>query len=181
MAPQLTARLLERPNRPRRARTEGIVVHAMGEFVGGVPAWDFLREQGVDAHRLIDPQGAIVQTLPDVTVAYHAGKSRHGTTEGLNFRALGVELLVAGSHDLASLVAAIRGRTCPFLPAQLAALVWCCRDWVARFEGIRWILGHEHVSGPWIREDPKADPGPWLELGKLWHDVWGTLPAPDLT
>jgi N-acetylmuramoyl-L-alanine amidase len=178
MTPPLTVRLLEHPDRGALTAPEGVIVHAMGALVDGVPAWDFLARGGVEAHRLIDPAGAIVQAVPDDRIAWHAGQSRHGTSVGLNRRTLGVELLVAGSHSWTTFARTLRGRECPFPPAQLHALAWCCRDWAARFPSIGYILGHEHVSGPWVREDPKPDPGPWLELGKLWLDVWGVLPTP---
>jgi len=178
MTPPLTTRLLAHPDRGALTAPEGVIVHAMGELVNGVPAWEHLQDAGFAAHRLIDPAGAIVQAVPDDRIAWHAGHSRHGMTSGLNRRTLGVELLVAGSHTWATFVRALRGRDCPFPPAQRHALTWCCRDWAERFPSIGYVLGHEHVSGPWVRDDPKPDPGPWLELGKLWLDVWGALPTP---
>jgi N-acetyl-anhydromuramyl-L-alanine amidase AmpD len=178
---RLTNRLLEwgsRVDRPALTRVDGIVVHAMGERIGGKSAWEHLRDAGVDAHRLIALDGSIVQCIADDRVAYHTGKSRHGRAENLNRSTRGVELLVAGDHDWGTFVRALRGATCPFTPAQFTAVTWCCRDWVQRDPTITYILGHEHVSGPWVREDPKPDPGPWLELGRLWQDVWGGLPVP---
>lgn len=174
-----TTRLLNRPDRPALDDPRGIVVHAMGQLVGGTPAWEFLRNVGVDAHRLIHPDGTIQDIIPADTVAYHAGRSRvwPDTDHGLNRRSLGVELLVAGDWRWEGFVRALRHPTePPYTDAQWDALVACCRDWIATYPSITWVLGHEHVSGPWVRDDPKPDPGPWVEWPRLWREVWAAMP-----
>lgn len=169
---------IPRAGRPPLRDPLAIIVHAMGERIAGVPARHFLDKVGVDAHALITPAGEIVRLIDDDIVAYHAGASRLGTIASMNTRALGVELLIAGDHDYASFVRALRGREDPYTADQRGALVELCRAWCGKFPSIRLILGHEHVSGPWVRRDAKPDPGPWIEWPRLWLDVWGALPAP---
>lgn len=169
------ARWIDRPDRPPLTDPDGIVVHAMGQRVGGVPARDFLAARPIDAHRLIEPDGTVVDLIPPDTVAYHAGESRvWPRQEGVNDVSLGVELLVAGDWTWGGFVRALRHPTkCPYTDAQLDALVRCCRGWYMTIPSIRWILGHDHVSGPWVRDDPKPDPGPWIEWPWLWREVLG--------
>lgn len=178
MTPTVREEWITRAGRPALIAPIAILVHAMGERVGGIPARRFLQESVVDVHALIPSSGEIVRLIPDRQVAYHAGVSRLAGTVAMNTRSLGVELLVTGDHDIASLTRALRGPTDPFTAAQRAALVWLCRDWCAQHPSIRVLLGHEHVAGPWVRADAKVDPGPHIEWPRLWTDVWGALPVP---
>lgn len=87
-----------------RQTPKKIVVHAMGEFIkaDGViwPALDWLRFNGLSAHALITPSGALVECRNPMLVAWHA--------KGHNTDSLGVEFLVPGIHDWDSFKLAIQ-------------------------------------------------------------------------
>src|SRR5690606_2439980 len=77
-----------------------IVLHAMGEFIGepgdeSMYAPYFLESIKLSAHRFITPSGVIIVTRRDDQRAHHA--------KGHNMSSWGVEFLVPGIHNLASL------------------------------------------------------------------------------
>lgn len=145
--------IIHRPNpygaasqTPRR-----IVVHAMGERVSGKDASHFLESAGLSAHALVTPTGNIIKCREDTQGAYHA--------KGFNTDSLGIEFLVPGDHDIASLY---RAMDRPWVSdAQLLAGARWIAEWVVRW-GITQIDGHCDI-------DPsrKRDPGkgfPWDKL-----------------
>lgn len=100
-------RIIERPSphgsgiqRPKRG-----VVHAMGEYIrlddGRVMgAAEFLEHIGLSAHCLVHPSGDRIRTRRPDQVAWHA--------KGHNSNTYGVEMLVPGTHDYASLLDATK-------------------------------------------------------------------------
>ena len=120
-----------------------IVVHAMGEFVGGMFAPDFLRSVELSAHALVTPSGVVVRTRADQYGAYHA--------RGHNLTSLGVEILVAGVHDYTSFVRAIKADW--VTPQQWDATLALVRGWRSK-HGIDTVVRHSDI-------DPgrKVDPG----------------------
>ena len=130
-----------------------IIVHAMGELIGGIPAVDFLRDVvKLSAHVLVCPNGDVIRCRRDNQGAYHA--------KGFNANSLGIEVLVAGNHDYGSFKKMI---TEPYLTsAQYEAGVQFVRDeWVTK-RGIAQIDRHSDVS-----PERKVDPGdgfPWEQF-----------------
>ena len=121
-----------------------IVIHAMGEFVGGMFAPDFLRSIELSAHALVTPSGVVIQTRADQYGAYHA--------KGHNITSLGVEILVGGVHDYTSFVKAIK--TDWVTPQQFEATAELVREWRSK-HGINAIVRHSDID-PGRKVDPGA-------------------------
>ncbi len=81
-----------------------IVVHAMGEVINNkgmkYGARDWLKFLGLSAHILVRPDGTLIRCRTDFEGAYHA--------RGYNTNSLGIEFLVAGTHDYTSFLKAIK-------------------------------------------------------------------------
>ena len=121
-----------------------IVIHAMGEFVGGMFAPDFLRSIELSAHALVTPSGVVIRTRSDQYGAYHA--------KGHNITSLGVEILVGGVHDYTSFVKAIK--TDWVTPQQFEATAELVRGWRSK-HGIHTIVRHSDID-PGRKVDPGA-------------------------
>lgn len=144
------------PSRERKRPIERAVVHAMGEFVltdqgVHVPAIELLRQKGLSAHALVEPDGTIIKTVRLEEVAYHVGAK--------NETSLGIEVLVRGNHDYGSFLRAIADEADPpFTREQYDAAGW----WLAQ-TGVDWaaIVRHSDL-------DPaKRDPGQAFDWQKL--------------
>jgi len=120
-----------------------IVIHAMGEFVGGMFAPDFLRSVELSAHALVTPSGVVIRTRTDQHGAYHAS--------GHNVNSLGVEVLVGGVHDYGSFVKAIKSDW--VTPQQFGATVELVKAWRSK-HGINTVVRHSDIS-----PGRKVDPG----------------------
>jgi len=76
-----------------------VVVHSTFNALGGEKynkekIISQFRRYGVAAHYLIDRDGSIYQLVPDLHVAYHAGKSKlPDGSSNLNSRSIGIELM----------------------------------------------------------------------------------------
>jgi hypothetical protein len=174
--------LLADPQTPRITERPGIVpvqlgvVHAMGEYVivDGEPihALDWLTKDFPDieevwsADAVIDPGGTVYLLNPDIAGSYswHAGRSAWldlpKYRNGLNHLSVGVEVLVEGQHSLTSLKETIK-RPEAYRPVQYRSLGWLfgVHWWNAFKIPLEKIRGHEEISGPAVRPDPKPDPG----------------------
>ena len=132
---------------------KSIVVHAMGEFIEGKPAVEFLRYSGLSAHALVCPDGKVIRCRRDHQGAYHA--------KGFNTDSLGIEFLVAGDHNWTTFKKAIMA---PYLTnAQYNSGVKVAQGWVTKFD-IKSINRHSDLS-----PDRKKDPGsgfPWEQFLK---------------
>jgi N-acetylmuramoyl-L-alanine amidase len=170
---------IDAPLPPRGAHSGPVtrlVVHCMGELirntdpqfpVGTIPAWDWLKALGLSAHALITPDGTVVRCVPSSQRAYHA--------KGFNDRSVGVELLVPGAHDEATLArtvgwdlkawapAATRP-TDPYTEAQYDALRWWLRAEreAAASAGHPALTRHDVLS-----PERKFDPGPVFDWTRV--------------
>lgn len=120
-----------------------IVIHAMGEFVGGMFAPDFLRSVELSAHALVTPSGVIIRTREDNQGAYHAASH--------NVDTLGVEILVPGVHDYSTFLNTIKDDW--VTPQAFVATCELVRGWRNQ-HGIDTIVRHSDIDS-----DRKYDPG----------------------
>lgn len=121
---------------------QNIVIHAIGEFVGGMFAPDFLRSVELSAHALVTPSGVIINTRADKYGAYHA--------RGHNLNSLGIEVMVGGVHDYGSFLKAIK--TDWVTPQQFDATVELVRLWRNK-HGIDNVVRHSDID-PGRKHDP---------------------------
>lgn len=129
-----------------------IVIHAMGEFIGG-SGWknhavQYLDKIGLSAHGVGDPNGTIYECRLDGETAYHA--------LGYNEDTLGYEFLVEGEHNYSTFLKAI---DIPYLTtAQYDAGVEWAIEKINMYD-IEKVVRHSDLS-----PERKVDPGrgfPW--------------------
>lgn len=158
------------PRGPHGRPIRQLVVHCMGEFVEGVPAHDALAAFNLSAHALIAPDGTIQHCVGRDQKAYHVAEMNTGR--------LGVELLVTGDHDIASLAAAVGWNreawapmetlpADPYTDAQYTSLAWWLAQ-EARIADLSWAAVTTHHA---LQPDRKFDPGPvldWVRLERLY-------------
>jgi len=143
---------------------EIIVVHAMGEFIGGDDwkdhAVQFLanvKPDALSAHSLIAPDATNYRCRLDTECAYHAA--------GYNTNSLGIEFLVAGEHNYGTFLEAIR---VPYLTKiQYDAGVEQVREWLHLWPTIKKIVRHSDLS-----PERKVDPGLGFPWQKFLNDVY---------
>ncbi|HVL76460.1 MAG TPA: 1,6-anhydro-N-acetylmuramyl-L-alanine amidase AmpD, partial [Noviherbaspirillum sp.] len=107
------------------------------------PYFDRLRTLKVSAHFLIARSGEVLQFVPTVARAWHAGASNFCGRERCNDFSIGIEL--EGCDDL------------PFEPIQYAVLAELTIALRARHP-LAGVAGHEHIA-----PGRKTDPGPCFD------------------
>ena len=118
----------------------------------------------VSSHYLIKNDGNIVQLVPDLYIAWHAGKSSWKNYNSLNKNSIGIEISNPG-HQFNSK---------EFSRSQINSLMKLSKFLIKKYNiNPKNILGHSDIS-----PDRKKDPGekfPWKYLAKnkvsLWHNL----------
>ena len=118
----------------------------------------------VSCHYLISRAGKIFQMVDDNKVAWHAGKSKWGQIENLNYSSIGIELVNNG-HKFGYQ---------KFSERQINALVELCLKLKKKYKiKNRCILGHSDIA-PLRKSDP-GEKFPWLQLKRKKIGIWHTL------
>lgn len=160
-----SARVQPSPNHGERAdgrRPDMILLHYTGmPTADGALDWLSRAESQVSSHYFVHENGEVVQLVPEMRRAWHAGKSSwHGETD-INSLSIGIEIANAG-HP---------GGLPDYPKEQIAAVIELCRDCVKRWSIVpERVLGHSDVAP--IR---KVDPGekfPWAELHRAGIGHW---------
>jgi N-acetylmuramoyl-L-alanine amidase len=118
-------------------------------------------ESKVSCHYLVDERGIVVQLVPEMRRAWHAGLSSWEGVTDINSRSIGIEIANPG-HDFGY----------PDFPEpQIAAVITLCRDVIGR-RAIRpdRVLAHSDVA-----PSRKSDPGekfPWRRLYQAGVGLW---------
>ena len=145
-----------------RSAPDCIVLHYTG-MVDGPSALARLCEPAseVSCHYVVAEDGAVIQLVPEVLRAHHAGRSHWAGESDLNSASIGIEI-VNGGHDFG---------LPPFSPAQIAAVIELCRD-VARRHAIvpSRILAHSDIA-PSRKQDP-GERFPWGTLADAGVGLW---------
>ena len=118
----------------------------------------------VSAHYFIKKNGDILNLVPDLYKAWHAGKSRWGSYKSLNKSSIGIEIQNSGHENKYE----------NFTSNQINALKKLLKKLIRSYKINRKnVLGHSDIS-----PDRKKDPGekfPWKNLSKLklvyWHNL----------
>ena len=118
----------------------------------------------VSAHYFIKKNGKIINLVPDLYEAWHAGKSNWKNIQSLNRYSIGVEIQNSGHENLYE----------KYSNKQMNSVKKLLRFLTKKYRvNCKNILGHSDIS-----PDRKKDPGekfPWRELAKSklawWHNL----------
>ena len=118
----------------------------------------------VSAHYLIKKNGKIINLVPDLYEAWHAGKSNWKNIQSLNRYSIGVEIQNSGHENLYE----------KYSNKQMNSVKKLLRFLTKRYRvNYKNILGHSDIA-----PNRKKDPGekfPWKELAKVklahWHQL----------
>ena len=118
----------------------------------------------VSCHYLIKNNGEIITMVPDLYIAWHAGKSSWGKHKSLNQSSIGIEITNPG-HEF---------NYKKFSKKQISSLLKLSKFLIKKYKiNPKNILGHSDVA-----PDRKKDPGekfPWKYLAKNKVGLWHTL------
>ena len=118
----------------------------------------------VSAHYFIKKNGKILNLVPDLYEAWHAGKSNWKNIQSLNRYSIGIEIQNSGHENLYE----------KFSIKQMNSVKKLLRFLIARYKiNLKNILGHSDIA-PYRKKDP-GEKFPWKELAKLklahWHKL----------
>jgi N-acetylmuramoyl-L-alanine amidase len=118
----------------------------------------------VSSHYLIKQTGEIITLVPDLYIAWHAGKSRWKNYESLNKNSIGIEITNPGHSFIYK----------KFSKQQILSLIKLTKFLITKYKiNKKNILGHSDIA-----PERKKDPGekfPWEYLSKkkvgYWHSI----------
>ena len=115
----------------------------------------------VSCHYYIDKKGQIIQMVPDLYVAWHAGKSSWKNDKNLNKSSLGIEISNPGhDHEYKK-----------FTKKQIESLIKLSRKLIKNYSiQSKNILGHSDIA-PLRKKDP-GENFPWYFLYKKKIGIW---------
>ena len=123
----------------------------------------------VSCHYYITSSGKLIQMVPDLYIAWHAGKSNWQNDKSLNYNSLGIEISNPG-HKLGYK---------RFNDKQIYTLIKISKALIKKYKiNKKNILGHSDIAP--LR---KVDPGekfPWKLLYKNKIGIWHNLKIKDL-
>ncbi len=118
----------------------------------------------VSAHYFIKNNGEIINLVPDLYEAWHAGKSRWNNYKSLNKNSIGIEI-----HNPGHLY-----NYKNFSSRQLNSLKFLLKKLIKKYKiNIKNILGHSDIA-----PERKKDPGekfPWKKLSRTNLAIWHKL------
>jgi N-acetylmuramoyl-L-alanine amidase len=118
----------------------------------------------VSSHYLINQTGKIINLVPDLYIAWHAGRSKWKKYESLNKNSIGIEITNPG-HSFGYK---------KFPKQQILSLIQLTKFLIRKYKiNKKNILGHSDIA-----PERKKDPGekfPWQNLSKnqigYWHKI----------
>ena len=118
----------------------------------------------VSSHYLINQKGEIITLVPNLYIAWHAGKSRWKNYESLNKNSIGIEIANPGHSFMYK----------KFSKQQILSLIKLTKFLINKYKiNKKNILGHSDIA-----PERKKDPGekfPWQNLSKnkigYWHNI----------
>ena len=123
----------------------------------------------VSSHYFIKNNGEIITLVPDLYIAWHAGKSYWKNYESLNKDSIGIEISNPGHISNYK----------KFSNKQIISLLKLSKFLIKKYKiGSKNILGHSDIA-----PERKKDPGekfPWKYLSKNKIGIWHTLSKQDL-
>jgi len=123
----------------------------------------------VSCHYLIKNNGEIVEMLPDLYIAWHAGKSSWKNYKSLNKNSIGIEITNPGhKHGYKK-----------FTKKQITSLLKLSKFLIKKYKiSPKNILGHSDIAV--LRKKDPGEKFPWEYLSKNKIGIWYTLNKQDL-
>ena len=123
----------------------------------------------VSCHYLIKNNGEIVKMLPDLYIAWHAGKSSWKNYKSLNKDSIGIEITNPGhKHGYKK-----------FTKKQITSLLKLSKFLIKKYKiSPKNILGHSDIAV--LRKKDPGEKFPWEYLSKNKIGIWHTLNKQDL-
>jgi N-acetylmuramoyl-L-alanine amidase len=120
--------------------------------------------KNVSAHYFIKKNGEMINLIPDLYVAWHAGKSKWLNYNSLNKSSIGIEIQNPGHEN----------KYKNFSTKQLSSLKILLRNLIKKYKiDLKNILGHSDIA-----PERKKDPGekfPWKNLADYKLAIWHSL------
>ena len=118
----------------------------------------------VSSHYLIKKNGDIVVMIPDLYVAWHAGKSSWKSFKSLNKNSIGIEISNPGhEHSYIN-----------FSKKQIQSIMYLSKLLIKKYKiKSSNVLGHSDIA-PFRKKDP-GEKFPWKHLAKLGVGKWHSL------
>ena len=118
----------------------------------------------VSSHYLIKKNGEIVVMVPDLYVAWHAGKSSWKSFKSLNKNSIGIEISNPGHEH----------KYINFSKKQIQSIIYLSKLLVKKYKIKSCnVLGHSDIA-PFRKKDP-GEKFPWKHLAKLGVGKWHLL------
>jgi N-acetylmuramoyl-L-alanine amidase len=123
----------------------------------------------VSCHYLIKNNGEIVKVVPDLYVAWHAGKSSWKNYESLNQNSIGIEITNPGhQHGYKK-----------YAQKQITSLLRLSKFLIKKYNiSSKNILGHSDIAV--LRKKDPGEKFPWEYLSKNKIGIWHTINKQDL-
>ena len=124
----------------------------------------------VSCHYLIKNNGEIIRIVPDLYIAWHAGKSSWKNYKSLNQKSIGIEITNPGhEHGYKK-----------FTQKQIYSLLKLSKFLIKKYKiSSRNILGHSDIAV--LRKKDPGEKFPWEYLSKNKIGIWHTLSKQKLT
>ena len=124
----------------------------------------------VSCHYLIKNNGEIVKMVPDLYIAWHAGKSSWKNYKSLNQNSIGIEITNPG-HEYGYK---------NFTKKQITSRLKLSKSLIKKYKvSPKNILGHSDIAV--LRKKDPGEKFPWEYLSKNKIGIWHTLNKQDLT
>jgi N-acetylmuramoyl-L-alanine amidase len=123
----------------------------------------------VSCHYLIKNNGEIIKLVPDLYIAWHAGKSSWKNYKSLNLNSIGIEITNPGhEHGYKK-----------FAHKQISSLLKLSRFLIKKYKiSSKNILGHSDIAV--VRKKDPGEKFPWKHLSKNKIGIWHTLNKQEL-
>jgi len=123
----------------------------------------------VSCHYLVKNNGEIIKIVPDLYIAWHAGKSSWKNYKSLNQNSIGIEITNPGhEHGYKN-----------FTKKQITALLKLSKFLIKKYKvGSKNILAHSDIAV--LRKKDPGEKFPWEYLSKNKIGIWHTLSKQEL-
>ena len=162
------------PNFNPKKRTSKQIKFIIFHYTGMKSESDALKrlteiQSEVSCHYLIKNNGEIVKIIPDLYIAWHAGKSSWKNYKSLNQNSIGIEITNPG-HEYGYK---------NFTQKQITTLVKLSKFLIKKYKiNPKNILGHSDIAV--LRKKDPGEKFPWEYLAKNKIGIWHTLNKQDL-